>query len=161
MTTPIKPPSPAPITWADADKAVQAAIAQLENHDGLANITRIDHNRAHGYRVRFEQGPLQVSKLFSDAIHGNRLHALQAAIGWRDATRVTLRDSFLQIGKPFGTSTGFYGVEKTDTEIIAKVRLSPASVKSRRFKYGARNYKTVLTTAIRWQRAILRGRRTN
>ena len=48
------------------------------------HITRLDHQKTHGWWVRIRRKSNPCSKLFSDGIYGCKQKALEAAIVWRD-----------------------------------------------------------------------------
>lgn len=140
--------------------------------DKLTNISRIDTNRAHGWRVRFEQGRLQISKLFSDRVYGSKEAARDEAIRYRDDVKKRLRTSQHDLGVKSETAesnTGYLGINYVESEngdptasyFNALVRLSPERVIRRRFPLKQAGYERVLQQAIRWQRSVLKGRRRN
>jgi hypothetical protein len=147
-------------------------MEKTRSQGDMTNISRIDTNRAHGWRVRFEQGGLQVSKLFSDRVHGGKEAARLEAIRYRDQMKNELRTSQHEIGvkrDDAGTNTGYIGIEFVGNEsgqspqdyFNASVRLSPSKVVRRRFPLRQAGYERVLQQAVRWQRAVLKGRRAN
>lgn len=143
-----------------------------EDDDKLTNISRIDTNRAHGWRVRFEQGRLQISKLFSDRVYGSKEEARDEAIRYRDEIKRNLRTSQHDLGiklEDADTNTGYLGIDYVEAEsgdeasnyFAAQVRLSPDKVVRRRFPLKQAGYERVLLQAVRWQRSVLKGRRRN
>ena len=50
----------------------------------LKHITRLDHQKTHGWWVRIRRKSNPCSKLFSDGVYGCKQKALEAAIQWRD-----------------------------------------------------------------------------
>ena len=48
------------------------------------HITRLDHQKTHGWWVRIRRKSNPCSKLFSDGVYGCKTKALEAAIQWRD-----------------------------------------------------------------------------
>lgn len=138
----------------------------------LTNISRIDTNRAHGWRVRFEQGRLQISKLFSDRVYGSKEAARDEAIQYRDEIKKRLRTSQHDLGvkrDDADTNTGLLGITYVESEtgdpatsyFNALVRMTPEKVIRRRFPLKAASYERVLQQAVRWQRSVLKGRRRN
>src|ERR1044071_2346452 len=60
---------------------------------GHKNLTRFDHHQKNtfGYFVRIQWKGEKYHKFFSDAVYGDRLGALAAALEWRDATERKLK----------------------------------------------------------------------
>ena len=50
----------------------------------MKNITRFDYGNTHGWWVRLRRQSASYSKLFSDAPHGGKSAALEAALAWRN-----------------------------------------------------------------------------
>ena len=48
------------------------------------HITRLDHQKTHGWWVRIRRKSNPCSKLFSDGVYGCKEKALEAALLWRD-----------------------------------------------------------------------------
>jgi hypothetical protein len=152
--------------------AAPSTQASNDEDDKLTNISRIDTNRAHGWRVRFEQGRLQISKLFSDRVYGSKDAARDEAIQYRDEIKKRLRTSQHDLGvkrEDAETNTGLLGITYVESEtgdasasyFNAMVRLTPEKVVRRRFQLKTAGYDRVLQQAVRWQRSVLKGRRRN
>lgn len=58
---------------------IAAAISMSHKH-----ITRLDHQKTHGWWVRIRRKSNPCSKLFSDGVYGCKQKALEAAVEWRD-----------------------------------------------------------------------------
>jgi hypothetical protein len=106
------------------------------------NITRVDHPKkgTHGYNVRIQWAGERRSRFFSDAVYGDRLGALDAAIEWRNTTEKELgkprTDRFI-VGAS-RTSTGVVGVRRRkrgSTEVFEATWVTPRG-KIRRTSYS-------------------------
>lgn len=62
----------------------------------LKHIARIDtdHNRTHSWQVRVQRCGQAVTQQFSDALHGGKAQALQAAIKFRDELTEQMHDPY-------------------------------------------------------------------
>lgn len=160
------------VTMSDRKQTSLTTGSDDDADDKLTNISRIDTNRAHGWRVRFEQGRLQISKLFSDRVYGSKDAARDEAIQYRDEIKKRLRTSQHDLGvkrDTAETNTGLLGITYMESEdgdessnyFAAQVRLSPEKVIRRRFPLKQAGYERVLQQAVRWQRSVLKGRRRN
>ncbi|MEN8141377.1 MAG: AP2 domain-containing protein [Thermodesulfobacteriota bacterium] len=82
------------------------------------NISRIDHNKTHGWYARVMHNGTQRSKLFSDQKNGGRGAALLCAMTWRDRIKsemgIPVTDKHIQ-GKA-NTNTGVVGVRFNEKE---------------------------------------------
>ncbi len=81
------------------------------------NITRIDHpaKRTFGYNVRIAWKAQKYGKFFSDAVYGDRLAALDAAIEWRNTTEKAIgkpRTEHQVIGWNSRNKTGAVGIRR-------------------------------------------------
>lgn len=81
------------------------------------NITRVDYppKSTYGYMVRVRWKGVHHQRFFSDRVHGGRIHALEAAIAWRNAKEHEIgkpRSEALVIGKG-KSNTGILGVTRT------------------------------------------------
>jgi hypothetical protein len=54
------------------------------------NLLRYDYKRSHGWWVRFERKNGNISKFFSDSVHGGRRTAYKEAVEFRNHIRKTL-----------------------------------------------------------------------
>ncbi|MBC8075126.1 MAG: hypothetical protein H7Y32_03545 [Chloroflexales bacterium] len=103
------------------------------------NVSRIDHpgRSTYGYFVRIQWKGEKRAKLFSDAVYGDRLAALDEALRWRDATEK-------ELGKP-RTDRLVMGITRSTSGIVG-VR--------RRIINGVGYYEaTWMTTANKMRRA--------
>jgi AP2 domain len=81
------------------------------------NITRIDHaaKMTYGYNVRIAWQGKKYGKFFSDKVYGDRLAALDAAIGWRNAKEKEIgkpRTEHQVVGWHSRNNTGVVGVRR-------------------------------------------------
>lgn len=80
----------------------------------MQNITLMDYERVHGYRVRIMRNGKKTSKLFSFAKYGGRIEALEAAKQWRDSIKRELgqKSPFPSCAKKSKKSKAMVGVYK-------------------------------------------------
>src|SRR5436305_1803291 len=97
-------------------KKKEKGIRQIMAKSGYKGISRIDQESRNtfGWYVRVMFNGKQVSKFFSDKVHGNRKKALDAAVKYRDEAEKKLgrpRTDRQVIARQTRNSSGIVGVQ--------------------------------------------------